>query len=127
MPRLFHHFTVSAQYVCTLVAVCCCASLHSGQGPQQPKHTWIANGLAKVFAGSMSDDDNCVGRGYFGQQDLMINGWMFCIHGLEWCNRCGMDHRMCNNIQVNFTWCLPGSMNCCCMASLSLPAAAVPR
>jgi hypothetical protein len=50
----------------------------------------------------MSDDeDNCISPGLPGfPGDIMIDGWMFCPHGLEECHKCCVDHRETNNIQV---------------------------
>lgn len=45
-------------------------------------------------------DDNCVVRGFMGREDVFINGWIFCIHGLEHCHRCTVDHRLSNSIQI---------------------------
>jgi hypothetical protein len=42
----------------------------------------------------MADPDNSASHG-----TVRLRGWCFCAnHGLEYCHRCCMDFRMCNNV-----------------------------
>ncbi|KIY99741.1 hypothetical protein MNEG_8220 [Monoraphidium neglectum] len=44
----------------------------------------------------MADPDNSASHG-----TVRLRGWCFCAnHGLEYCHRCCMDFRMCNNVRL---------------------------